>query len=90
MTAHEHQWVEEQYGYVCMICGLVDPCFDDEREYQTDPYDEDNEDWFDCGWVRGVGCTKAGSEECDWECPHRAAFEKGMRLTQARLAKRKK
>lgn len=50
--------------------------------------EDEDEDDFDCGWVRGQGCTKAGSEECDWECPHRSAFERGMRLTQARLAKR--
>lgn len=50
--------------------------------------EDDEEAWFDCGWVRGQGCTKAGSEECDWECPHRRDFERGMRLTQARLAER--
>jgi hypothetical protein len=41
--------------------------FDDEGEASYDPGD-------DCGrWINGrLGkyCTKAGSEECDWECPY--------------------
>jgi hypothetical protein len=74
------------------MCGLVLEEYDyDWTEYpdQGDDWD-DGEPWFDCGWVRGMGCTKAGSEECDWECPERANLEKGLRLTQARLAKRSK
>lgn len=32
---------------------------------------------YRCGyvWARGVGCTKAGTEECD-ECPLRAEYER--------------
>lgn len=36
--------------------------------------DEEYDYWFwldQCGFVPGYGCTKAGSEECDWECPFR-------------------
>lgn len=81
---HEEQ-SEETYGRICLMCGIVLETYDDERDDR-----DDDEEWFDCGWVRGMGCTKAGSEECDWECPHRRDFEKGLRLTQARLAKRAK
>lgn len=88
MTICKHAWVEEAYGYVCTACGAVDAYDDDVRDYEYPDEHDDDEEWFDCGWVRGMGCTMAGSEICDWECPHRRDFEKGMRLTQARLAKR--
>ena len=96
MTACDHDWKESYYGFDCTKCGAFGPAdmWDDaDGDYPSDDwpndksYDED-EPWFDCGWVRGMGCTKAGSEECDWECPHRRDFEKGMMLTHARLAKR--
>ena len=32
---------------------------------------EDEEDYSDCGWTPGGGCSMAGSEECDFECPNR-------------------
>jgi len=39
------------------------------------PYDEEDnsvdEFEFDCGMDRSGNCGKAGSEECDWECPYR-------------------
>lgn len=49
----------------------------------SDPYDGDDmadfhdpeleEDEFECGrWMDGrlmAQCLKAGSEECDWDCP---------------------
>ncbi len=81
---HEEQ-SEEPYGRICLMCGVVLEMYDDEREYR----EEEEEDYFDCGWVRGMGCTEAGSEECDFECPHRRDLEKGLRLTRARLAKKK-
>lgn len=57
----------------------------DDEEREADPLDE----WLDrCGWVRGQGCTLAGSEECDFECPFRRDLERGLALTRARLAKR--
>jgi hypothetical protein len=98
MLECKHTWVEEYYGYLCTACGLfypygcapwedVDWWNDDEPVYGDEHEDEE---FFDCGWVRGMGCMKAGSEECDWECPDRRNYEKGMALTQARLAKRAK
>lgn len=62
-----------------------------EREWTQDEIDADQdwdeyepEDEYDpgeeCGrWENGrltKSCTKAGSEECDWECPHRATLYK--------------
>jgi hypothetical protein len=65
---------------------------DDDSDYPAsgrgDDWDDD-EDEFDCGWVRGVGCQLAGTEECDFECPFRDENYRGLRLTQARIAKRK-
>lgn len=96
-TPCDHDWKESYYGHDCTKCGMFcphggapwDDCDDD---YPDDdwPNDEDDEDFFDCGWVRGVGCTLAGTEECDFECPHRRDFEKGLALTRARLTKRAK
>ena len=38
------------------------------------PYDEeepfDCDDDFDCGMDSRGNCGKAGSEECEWECPY--------------------
>jgi hypothetical protein len=42
-------------------------------EADDDLYDDnsfDDEDFFDCGLTPDGYCTKAGSEECDWECPY--------------------
>jgi hypothetical protein len=43
-----------------------------EQYYHDDPeeYDPDDEFLdFVCGMMRDGQCSKAGSEECDWECP---------------------
>lgn len=41
---------------------------DDYEEYfEEDEWDEG--EFFDCGLMPDGGCSKAGSEECDWECP---------------------
>lgn len=97
MSEHTHAWTEEYYGWLCVPCGLFyaygcAPWEDDDWSEVWDDdgirADVDDEHEFDCGWVPGMGCTMAGSEDCDWECPHRRDFEKGMALTQARLAKR--
>jgi len=47
---------------------------DDEFEDDLDDYEEDRDPFeealMNCGLVGNTGlCTKAGSEECDWECP---------------------
>ncbi len=37
--------------------------------------DDDDEYEFDCGFYPGAGtCSKAGSEECDWDCPYRQQY----------------
>lgn len=94
---HDKGLVEGYYGHDCAACGeLVYPngCapWDDgddmDWDQSSDGWDDDDEGEFDCGWVRGVGCQLAGTETCDFECPHRDDNYKGLRLTRARLAKR--
>lgn len=100
-TAHcDHEFYEGYYGTHCRKCDWFAP-FGSEpwlteddgfypiSDYQGDGWDDDEPE-FDCGWVRGVGCTLAGTEECDFECPFRDDNYKGLRLTQARQAKRAK
>lgn len=43
--------------------------FDDEIDFDNE-YDQDDVDdeWDDCGLGFDGQCSKAGSEECDWEC----------------------
>ena len=38
--------------------------------YDDDFLDEDEDDFFDCGLGFDGQCALAGSEDCDWECPH--------------------
>jgi len=61
----------------CRTCGFPDPgavaeyhCGPDWDE--LDP-DDDDDDLFDCGMMPNGQCSKAGSEECDWDCPRGAA-----------------
>ena len=53
-----------------MNCPYSDYAPDDEDGDSS----EDEDPYPDCGrWfdpVLGEQCTKAGSEECDWDCPH--------------------
>lgn len=40
--------------------------------YPFDDEDPEEDDWeFDCGLDREGYCHKAGSEQCDFECPYR-------------------
>lgn len=41
---------------------------------RDDEDDEYEEAVANCGQVRGMGCMKAGSEECDFDCPFRDAM----------------
>ena len=63
----------------CHQCGFPDP--DAVADYHCGPDDDDDglcdccgETWeqcrndFDCGLMPNGQCTKAGSEECDWDC----------------------
>lgn len=64
---------------------------DDENFYddeQDGDFEEDGEFDFDCGAMFGpkgepMGCSMAGSEDCDWECPHRAEVERSLRAQYA-------
>ncbi|GGO96397.1 hypothetical protein EV664_107135 [Stakelama pacifica] len=64
----------------CNICGYPDASA--VAEYHCGPDDDDDDlceccgkPWeqcpenFDCGMMPDGQCSKAGSEECDWECP---------------------
>jgi hypothetical protein len=42
----------------------------DEGEARDD--DDEDEDFLDCHMDRSGACGKAGSEECEFECPYRA------------------
>ena len=55
------------------------PCFDND----DDMVDDEIEDFFDCGLMPDGICMRAGTEDCDWECPHR------MELMERRLGRRK-
>lgn len=55
---HEWEWTLHEH-----------PCIDDLEE----PEGFEEEDQFDCGMGRDGLCGKAGSEECDFECPYRDA-----------------
>jgi hypothetical protein len=85
--------VEGYYGHDCADCGELIYFYgcapwDDSDDMDWDQSDDETDECFDCGWVRGVGCAFAGTEECDFECPFRDDNYKGLRLTKARLAKR--
>jgi len=73
------------------MCEWGEEFYDDEDV--TDPdYEEDNEE-FECGAYRGMdhkllGCSMAGSEECDFECSFRETVERSLRA-QAGWQKRK-
>lgn len=54
----------------CPECGfLACICFDDDER--------DEDDDFDCMMGPDGLCEKAGSEECDWECPVMRAHCRG-------------
>ena len=48
--------------------------YDDDGRFDYMDFDDDEPDemdFVDCGLGVDGQCSKAGSEECDWECPHR-------------------
>ena len=57
----------------CRQCGFPDP--EAVADYHCGPDEDEDEDpdaWMDdCGMMPDGYCSKAGSEECDWECPNR-------------------
>lgn len=67
------EWLEDgaHLPDECRRCGYPDA--DAAAEYHLGPDDDDDprdDDgfWDDCGLMPDGQCTKAGSEECDWEC----------------------
>ena len=74
-------------------CNLEQFMLNDSSE-DFDDFDEyDEEDDFDCGAMRDlsgrmIGCSMAGSEDCDFDCPYRESVERSLRA-QAGWAKRK-
>lgn len=43
---------------------------DDESDDEDGDYEDELEEaLMNCGMLRDGTCMKAGSEECDWECP---------------------
>jgi hypothetical protein len=48
---------------------------DPDDDEQDDDGDEDEVWDFDCGMTEGGLCLRAGSEDCDWECPYRGELD---------------
>lgn len=44
-------------------------------DYDDDLDDEDEDFGFDCGLDDEGQCSMAGTEDCDFECPHRDSSE---------------
>lgn len=80
---HVCEFKEEYYGYHCK-CGVfyaygcepwapepIDGEYDEKWEAFMDGDEDEYCDGldFDCGMTPDGLCGKAGSEECDWECP---------------------
>jgi hypothetical protein len=80
-------------SYGKMGANLHEP--DAERDDYDDEDFDDEEEEFDCGAIRDarthklVGCGKAGSEECDFECPYHNEMYAEM-ARQERLPRPKK
>jgi len=51
---------------------------------QNDFFDDESDEFdFDCGAMYGLkgepmGCSRAGSEDCDWDCPYRAEVDRSL------------
>ncbi|WP_298164995.1 hypothetical protein [Novosphingobium sp.] len=57
--------IRHKHGGLCAAC-LSDDMDSDEPEEM----DEDEAFLsYQCGFIPGHGCTLAGTEDCDWECP---------------------
>lgn len=51
-----------------------------------DTGDDEDEEYFDCAMDRPGACGKAGSEECEFECPYRAEEREAENRRAAKLA----
>ena len=55
-------------------------CSHDCGDYE-DQLDSEDDTYWDCGLMPDGQCLKAGSEECDWDCPYsRGEFFAGSEL----------
>ena len=43
-------------------------------DFDEDEFDDDDIVSFECGFSPRDGCGLAGTEECEFECPYRAAL----------------
>ena len=51
--------------------------FDDYDDYDgQDPWEDDE---FDCGMDRSGACSLAGTEDCEFDCPYRAAQRRKLK-----------
>lgn len=71
---------------------MSDEFNDDLPDDYSDEWDDEEE--FDCGAMhdargRLLGCGKAGSEECDFECPYREDVERSLRAQAGWVTRRK-
>lgn len=57
---HEWEWMLHRH-----------PCVYDLEDCDIDDYEEEEEHALDCHMDRHGNCGKAGSEECEFECPYR-------------------
>ena len=47
----------------------------DPTDFDDDGLDDEDEEYYDCGMDRDGGCSLAGTEQCDWECPYEKPWE---------------
>jgi hypothetical protein len=67
-------WRASNQDYCSRRCADIDMeelSIDDGFGCRTEEDDEYEGAVDNCGIIPGEGCTKAGSEECDFECPFR-------------------
>jgi hypothetical protein len=69
------------------VRGKEDRMIDDLDEPYDDGPSEDEDGYPDCGLGPDGQCSKAGSEECDWECG--AAYEKIVEKCERGCGKQK-
>lgn len=56
--------------FLSALRATIPPYDAGEIDEWEDDYDPDEEFLdYECGMMHDGQCTKAGSEECDWECP---------------------
>lgn len=62
-------WINPVDGPALMC--VVKPVFVEDDDFDGDFFDDDDDPDFDeCGMAASGGCTLAGTEWCDWECPY--------------------